>query len=296
MCGIAKCGSTLWREVLAPIHGGLKPVYIPDRSSVKPPPPHSFRAMFVRHPLLRLYSAYNDKIVGMETHYINHIRATILKQRQKRNDSRPSCINDVTFEEFLNLVLNEHRKNIPNDIHWTPYWKSCKLCKIPYNFIGKLETFREDINQISEHTKKSGNFSITKAHIGKNYAEDKCRMMHYKELTPRPVWGTKYPCNHVNVMLTRKLESMKNKGLDEESGFTFEAFKDLPKSQWINKCVELVKNVDKDPKKKAKVSKLSKQMRIEAYKILDKDILDEVIEAYKLDFQMFDYDPQTVFQ
>ena len=289
MCRIAKCGSTLWREVLAPIHGGAKSVYLKD---------DTYRAIFVRHPLLRLYSAYNDKIVGMETYYINFIRNRILNIRRKKNDTRPSCINDVTFEEFLLVVLGDLKKNKRNrssDVHWTPYWKCCKLCEVHYHFIGKLETFYDDIKQISKHTEKSANFSITKKHIGKNYALDKCRMMGTKQLTPRLIRGTKYPCNSVKVMLQRKLQSMENKGLTAEFGFTFETFKDLPKTKWMDKCVELVNIVAKDPVKKARMNKLSKEKRIEAFSQLDKNILNALIEAYEIDFQLFDYDPQTVF-
>ena len=289
VCRIAKCGSTLWREVLLPIHQRSK-------SLPKNPPSKTYRAMFVRHPLLRVYSAYNDKIVGMQTYYINYIRSRISKQRYKKGDKRPSCLNDVTFEEFLQVVLGELKNGRSSDVHWTPYWQNCKMCAIKYNFVGKLETFRTDIKQISEFTQKSGNFSINKTHIVKNYALDKCRMMHFKELTPRSVLGTKFPCNSVKIMLPRKLESMKNKGLTEEFGFTYEAFKDLPKTKWMTKCVKLVESANKDPEKKAKVSKLSKEMRIKAFSKLDKNILKALIKAYKIDLKMFDYDPQTVFQ
>lgn len=39
------------------------------------------------------------------------------------------------------------------DIHWIPFYRRCDYCNIDYDFIGKVETFNEDVKFIFE---KSG--------------------------------------------------------------------------------------------------------------------------------------------
>ena len=62
------------------------------------------------------------------------------------------------FSSFVNHVLTEYKKsdcydsyNIPCptiDVHWRPYNARCLYCDIPYNVIGRVETFEEDMKYI----------------------------------------------------------------------------------------------------------------------------------------------------
>ena len=56
---------------------------------------------------------------------------------------------DVTFSEFIKYVLNakeiEHGKV---DRHWTSYTDLCHPCSAGYDFIGKYETFNEDVKNV----------------------------------------------------------------------------------------------------------------------------------------------------
>ena len=95
---------------------------------------------FVRHPFERLVSAYKDKIVGQKKH-LNPLQVQKYKNLfQKRNA--------MSFPDFIDLILKEFKSDTPVNGHWNTLSNSCLHCTIPYDVIGKLETFNEDLNYI----------------------------------------------------------------------------------------------------------------------------------------------------
>ena len=87
----------------------------------------------------RLVSAYVDKVLH-------------------RSDYKYQKLEGLDFSSFVNHVLNEYNKsdcktsyNVPCfnvDVHWRPYNARCSYCDIPYNVIGRVETFEEDVQYI----------------------------------------------------------------------------------------------------------------------------------------------------
>ena len=124
--------------------------------------------MFVRHPLERLASAYNEKFVTpmdkscvireKDTDvpkydaYINHMRhyQTRHMNMNSSNACLADCSNEFKFSCFVEYVLvaTENGETLPNlgkDIHWWPYTEICSVCKIHYDFIGHVEDFQDDL-------------------------------------------------------------------------------------------------------------------------------------------------------
>lgn len=92
---------------------------------------------FVRHPFDRLVSAYTDKVLDAAKGY------AIPGLRGK------------TFPEFVDYVLEnfEVKRCDLNpfcaiDVHWRPQYMRCLYCDIPYDVVGKVETFTEDVRFI----------------------------------------------------------------------------------------------------------------------------------------------------
>ena len=103
---------------------------------------------FVRHPFERIVSAYKDKFMRR-----GKVASRVV---QKYNIE-----NNATFPEFIDLVLQQHleRKRCilsrTNkycdhyiDIHWMPFNHRCLFCDIPYNVIGKAESFNDDVKYV----------------------------------------------------------------------------------------------------------------------------------------------------
>ena len=74
---------------------------------------------FVRHPFERLVSAYNDKI----------------------NTEK------VPFTRFVDKVIKRFAEQT-EDRHWKTFVSRCQYCYVPYNVIGRMETFQEDVQYI----------------------------------------------------------------------------------------------------------------------------------------------------
>ncbi len=102
--------------------------------------------MFVRHPLERLLSAYRSKFQDLSDrtlYFRKQFGRLVARFRKIRLPGGP--VNDVTFPEFVRLVLDLQRSK---DRHWAPMASLCHPCQIQYDFIGRFEKLEEDSNQL----------------------------------------------------------------------------------------------------------------------------------------------------
>ncbi|OTF80768.1 chondroitin 4-sulfotransferase-like protein [Euroglyphus maynei] len=102
-----------------------------------------YKAIFVRHPFVRVVSAFKDKAERQpkEEQYFYELYWNPLLNKLHGKERDPSI--RVTFREFVEELL------LPNDPyqydeHWAPVWTRCEPCLVHYDFIGKLETSEED--------------------------------------------------------------------------------------------------------------------------------------------------------
>ena len=150
-CTIPKVASTTWKRVLADLRGLKQGVYVHRpglwrRLSEYKEKEKSlrlktyFKFVFVREPLHRLLSAFKDKFIGKNRHFSKNIRKVIVKAF-RRKDFDPNGENNVTFSEFVQFYSHDVSTRNP---HWRQYEDLCHPCFINYDFIGHLETLRED--------------------------------------------------------------------------------------------------------------------------------------------------------
>ena len=55
---------------------------------------------------------------------------------------RGKCRSDLSFMEFLQYVTNT--QGFPVDPHFNRQYTQCLPCHVQYDYIGKVETFRQD--------------------------------------------------------------------------------------------------------------------------------------------------------
>jgi len=107
-----------------------------------------FTFMVVRHPFVRLVSAYRDKLETLTQYNVRyHIKdGPRMTERRVHNSS---VADSPTFPEFVDYLL----RTPPNlmDKHWAPYSKLCLPCNISYSAILKLETLQEDADWMFPH-------------------------------------------------------------------------------------------------------------------------------------------------
>ena len=120
-----------------------------------------FTFVFVRHPFERLVSAFHDKFITIKqvdqmTSFVDFFTNLT---RKKKMPNMPLAMQqnwieqnvDVSFKNFADFVLYESnqltRISVPSK-HWWPYTDMCKMCETDFDFIGKIETFNEDVRYI----------------------------------------------------------------------------------------------------------------------------------------------------
>ena len=90
--------------------------------------------VFVRHPFIRLVSTFRDKIIQ---HQYKNFRTRV----HYKNDAPIEKL----FRTFVSMVLNG---KFGDDPHTDFYYHECDMCRINYDIIGKVETFKDDMEYI----------------------------------------------------------------------------------------------------------------------------------------------------
>ena len=150
-----KAGSIHWKEVLRQLHAGGSidfrnrqpdPVMPMNKmSDLYTKLDEYYKIIFVRHPFSRLLSAWRDKIFEADkpddSNYYRIKGRRIVKTYRPGASKRELFAGNATFIEFATWVTSSE---VDNDFHWFPISRKYDLCRIPYDFIGKIETAYND--------------------------------------------------------------------------------------------------------------------------------------------------------
>ncbi len=133
-------------------------------------PSDYYKFTFVRNPLARIVSCYNDKI-------IKHARLFVppLKEAAGYKDD-PSV--ELSFTEFLSIIQNQAIEEM--DQHWRPQSYNLMLECIDFDFIGKIENFDDDFKSVMEAT---GSPQISA--VKKNKAVPNTKYLSVNDLTSK---------------------------------------------------------------------------------------------------------------
>ena len=171
-CLLPKSGSSNWNRIMLGLGGrfnmtaamNLSDYYIHTQSNQNRLANYSqaeithklkyyTKFMFVREPMERLVSAYKDKFSSSSVFYRETIGKYIIKaHRVNASDESLKRGHDVTFSEFVRFLLTQNKLGNPLDWHWDLQSRVCKPCLVDYDFIGKQETFTEDIAELFKMT------------------------------------------------------------------------------------------------------------------------------------------------
>lgn len=101
--------------------------------------------MFARDPYTRIWSAYLDKFYLPDFWY--YAPSVIKTVRKSVSQKSETCGHDVTFEEFLRYIYIQRADPKLNE-HFTTVTFNCNPCKLQYDILGKVETFKNDTNLV----------------------------------------------------------------------------------------------------------------------------------------------------
>ncbi|KAK7490797.1 hypothetical protein BaRGS_00018026, partial [Batillaria attramentaria] len=177
-CFVAKTGTSFWKRVFNIIAGRNKGNLLFNISSrgihrqrnpfekfattlntMSFPRQYAFfqsatKFLFVRDPYERLYSGYIDRFFSV-TDLLNVMSKRFSQfdvtserppraKRPRRNGDETACHQHVnlTFVEFIQYVTESGPRRA--NMHFKPVHLLCLPCLLDYDFIGKMETFRDD--------------------------------------------------------------------------------------------------------------------------------------------------------
>ena len=106
--------------------------------------------IFVREPYSRLVSGYLGKIAthplwwkGLGAYITENFKGS-----NQNNDDNQICGHNVTFPEFIKYFIHSETHLQYQDPHFMPMFRQCGGCQKSFDYIGHLETMRDDVKYI----------------------------------------------------------------------------------------------------------------------------------------------------
>ncbi|XP_060065569.1 carbohydrate sulfotransferase 8-like [Ylistrum balloti] len=250
----------------------------------------SFKFMFVREPYGRLVSGYVDKFFMPNTLFWRTIGRFAYNML---HDVDVTCGNRLSFPDFLRYVVYGEQTGDHKNRHFTSISEHCKPCDISYDFIGKIETFKNDFTMLYTAWNKIYDTNVTFSDFESETAYE--RAMFYS----KRLYGMKTgieECVSFYEGMKRTWIGLQIQGIIpkyvripftkfEAAGVTLERFQSAVGAA-INSTI------DKSAVKYQKIEAV-----IEAYSLVPLNDLITIRELVRQDCQLFGYDesPKPIF-
>jgi hypothetical protein len=149
-CLMQKVGSTSLQKTIKEINK-VNYLYPPTVQQVKHRSKEWKTFIFVRDPMERLASCYNDKMIEplkdhLKPDFVKAFRLDVKRLAMRLKGHKRFYQGEAPrFEDFLvTKVLNEDWGGTRYGRHWAPYYKECAPCTPKYDFIGLLDPTMEE--------------------------------------------------------------------------------------------------------------------------------------------------------
>ncbi|KAL8573688.1 hypothetical protein ACOMHN_018963 [Nucella lapillus] len=294
-------------RIFVHLHGGKKKSLRFDDEREHDVIFHTRRVMFSRDPWSRLWSDYVDKFILPDSWLDHGKRIMMLRARQSANSdvtagARPLggsrsptgndtkiCADDVTFLEFLHYALH-----VNHDAHWSPVHLTCNPCVFRPHLLGKLETFSQDASYV---LRASGLGHLMPDISHSAHVKDEIQLLvdyHFR------LWEHRLElqaCLGLISLARRLWRSFQLNGyLPQTSVFPQEVlthqFNHVPVLAARDLFTEYVISVSSAlPLNHSEWLSLRRRTMVGAYRTVPRHLLEMVQDRFRLDFQLFQYDP-----
>ena len=242
------------------------------------------RFMFTRNPYQRLFSAYIDKLYFPNGNYWLTL-GDYIKRSYRHNDiTKAVCGHDVTFLELVKFVVDNQRTLYYRDDHFIPVYEHCRPCQMNYSFIGKFETFANDVEIILEEAGASD--------LNQQMIHSKQSVLH--DIFVQEVYFLFYfkketvACLRFYKSVQRLWEVMQIRGfIDDMVAFPF-AEEDIESLTQEKLLSALYKAADKSAHSKSPLK--NRRALQEAYATVPNEYMKQLRDIFQVDCDLFDYD------
>ena len=249
--------------------------------------------MFARNPFTRVYSAFCDKIfTGLisEISFLIDRHAHNLTDMEKKPISR---LMNVSFAQALMYASKRFGSGLNK--HFQPQQDFCDVCHSQYNFIGKIETFDDDLKYIMTYLNQSLLLKVMdKDQIGGSKIITDIVLRTFAKFKQVQHFSSSDTCEIKNVVLRRIWKLFQIRGFinDEKNCPLFGC--DVKASYFKRLAIQA--HTKAGPEAKLKSQK--KNYYLMAYKSVPLDVLIHFSKSVKASCDLFGYDcyPSNVFQ
>ncbi|XP_060064166.1 carbohydrate sulfotransferase 11-like [Ylistrum balloti] len=308
-CGVEKSGSTFWRRLLQQIDKNV----IISPYNIRPENgllnyrnlanetleelddilKFSVKFMVARDPYTRLLSGYIDKLYSPNVYFWDSIGEHIVRAvRPNATMKSKTCGHDVTFLEFVKYVIKSQTTGEKKDSHFMPAVEICNPCKVRFDIISQMETFRFDVRFILETFNLRSYLGVIDG-PSYNMLNDTIYDVAQAFVSMRTDIRR---CMSVHAALLRVWEKLQIKGIvsldipcpfkkDEVSGLT----------------IDIMTSVIREALDSASLSALKSQRKslfLKFYRQIPLDVLRKLADVFKNDFDHFGYEqyPAILFK
>ena len=157
-CKVPKAGCSFWTQVFTILRTGTTrsdKVFGMSRKNLHIKLKRGSRISFMsrerlnsrsvlvsRDPFSRLFSAFIDK---MYLPLFYKVAIKIVERQRKLTENGRNCANDITFQEFLDDVIQRVYEGRTVNRHWAPIISLCNPCEVNALTLVKQETFSTDV-------------------------------------------------------------------------------------------------------------------------------------------------------
>ncbi|XP_069101577.1 carbohydrate sulfotransferase 11-like [Argopecten irradians] len=254
----------------------------------------SFKMMFTREPYSRLFSGYVDKLLTVNTMYWK-LTGTYIKNKILKPNKKPPtlCGHDITFPQFIKYVIESERTGEHTDRHFTPIYEHCRPCQIPYDFIGKMETFANDSLILLNAWNKRYGINITFDDFEAETALQRA-ISHTSRLYSMRTKLEK--CTTFHAGMQRIWRDMQIRGILPKSAelpFTASESVNVNRTQLINVLTKTIQSATD----RAALRQQKKESLIQAYRQVPIEDLIKLREVVRPDCELFGYNvsPDYIF-
>ena len=244
----------------------------------------AFRNAFVRNPYSRMFSAYVDKAYAPNPFYWDQWGKKAIRLFRKKTERQSArCGHNATFAEVMSYANKILYKS---DIHFLPISKLCRPCQYQYHFIGKMETFSEDVVFLAQ----SLNLTIVSYLESQQFKFDYAKDAIEDSISSPFLWKKKIlrcmSWYEAGLRIWRKLQIRGIISRRISFPYSAESFEVATSKEFITAAVDAYRRSTD----RAELKQQKKDAFLEAYSTLNVIALQKLMTTMQSDFELFDYD------
>ncbi|XP_060064035.1 carbohydrate sulfotransferase 13-like [Ylistrum balloti] len=306
VCKVPKIGSTFWARIFNALEGeiSVRKAFLLDRYEVHD---GKYEIGFVfskeakkrgskigvvsRNPYSRLFSAYIDKIYLLSD--LNQKFGRRLKKGlEDAGDGK--CGFSVTFQDFLETLLNSAHDGGQFDDHYAPVTRLCNPCHLNIDYVIKQETMSSDAEFVLDIVKKERNISHIediKMLIRHMDMRQELRQLIKTILKDRKKFIVE--CPEISSLMQKVWTVLQFQGIIHyDSEYPIQTFRDIKKSKsYENEIITIImREIERKPVSLTQRKYQRQDAVMHAFRGVTEYNIGRIKMLYKLDFLLFGYD------